>query len=112
LAETVLEVMRHEALNLAGATTVGMLGALIARAALVVCNDTGTSHLAAALATPSVVISTGDNPDRWAPKNQMLHSVLCRAGGVSPEEAIAAAQQHLNLSTTAGPRAQRALAST
>jgi ADP-heptose:LPS heptosyltransferase len=75
-------LMRHRAIDLAGHTDLGTLGALVAKAALVVCNDTGISHVAAATETPSVVISTGENPARWSPANRRLHRVMCRAEGV------------------------------
>ena len=86
LTAAVRRAMRRPAIDLAGETTLGSLGALVSRAALLVGNDTGVSHVAAALRTPSVVISTGDNPARWAPINQALHRVLCRPEGVSIEE--------------------------
>jgi ADP-heptose:LPS heptosyltransferase len=63
-------------IDLAGRTEIGPLAALLADARLLVCNDTGVSHLAAALRTPSVVISTGNNPERWAPIDQSRHRVL------------------------------------
>jgi ADP-heptose:LPS heptosyltransferase len=72
------------ALDLAGCTSLGALAALLRRARLLVCNDTGVSHLAAALGTPSVVISTGNNAARWAPTNRCLHRVLVRDSGVEP----------------------------
>jgi ADP-heptose:LPS heptosyltransferase len=67
--------------DLAGRTDLGTLGALVAGARLVVCNDTGVSHLAAAVRTPSVVLSTGANPERWAPVDGRLHRVLRREDG-------------------------------
>ena len=63
-------------LNLAGQTSLGALAALVAGARLLVCNDTGLSHVAAALATPSVVISSGSNVQRWSPLDHELHRVL------------------------------------
>lgn len=63
-------------LNLAGQTSLGAMAALVAGARLLVCNDTGLSHVAAALATPSVVISSGSNARRWSPLDQDLHRVL------------------------------------
>ena len=43
---------------------------------MLVCNDTGVSHIAAALGTPSVVVSCGADVARWAPLNRELHTVL------------------------------------
>jgi ADP-heptose:LPS heptosyltransferase len=65
-------------MDLSGRTTLGGLAALIARARLLVCNDTGVSHVAAAMRTPSVVIACGSDPRRWAPLDAVLHRVLYR----------------------------------
>jgi ADP-heptose:LPS heptosyltransferase len=79
LTTRVKQQMREPALDLAGRTTLGALGALIARARLLVCNDTGVSHIAAAMATRSVVVSCGSDPRRWAPLDRELHRVLAAA---------------------------------
>jgi ADP-heptose:LPS heptosyltransferase len=73
--------MTAPALDLAGKTDLGASAAVIASARLLVCNDTGVSHIAAAVGTPSVVISTDDNPTRWAPPDGTRHRVLSRPGG-------------------------------
>jgi ADP-heptose:LPS heptosyltransferase len=95
LTAAVARAMRAPAIDLAGRTPLGTLAALIAGARLLVCNDTGVSHLSDALRVPSVVISTGDNPDRWAPAVGGLHRVLCRESGVAVGEVVAEAEDLL-----------------
>lgn len=74
--EHVREKMSGHSINLAGKTELGVLGALISRASLLVSNDTGVSHVAAATGTRSVVIFLASDPDRWAPLNRDLHHVV------------------------------------
>ncbi|HYD56794.1 MAG TPA: glycosyltransferase family 9 protein [Burkholderiales bacterium] len=76
LVRRVQEAMREPAIDLSGRTSLGGLAAVVSRARLVVCNDTGISHIAAAMRTPSVVIASGSDPKRWAPLNRELHRVL------------------------------------
>jgi ADP-heptose:LPS heptosyltransferase len=76
LVRDVQACMSKPAVNLCGRTTLWTLGALIESAEAVVCNDTGVSHVAAALKRPSVVISCGADTDRWSPLDQVLHQVL------------------------------------
>jgi len=96
LTRNVAAAMTAPVIDFAGKTDLGTAAALIARARLLVCNDTGVSHLADAVRTPSVVISTGDNPARWAPIDAARHRVLSRASGLVPtREAVAAALELL-----------------
>jgi ADP-heptose:LPS heptosyltransferase len=79
IVDALMQRMRRRAVNLAGRTTLGALGALIEGAAAIVCNDTSVSHIAAALACPSVVISCGADASRWAPLDTDRHRVLWQA---------------------------------
>jgi ADP-heptose:LPS heptosyltransferase len=89
LTAAVARAMRAPAVDLAGKTALGATAALIAAARVLVCNDTGVSHVAAAVRTPSVVVSTGDNPARWAPIDAQRHRVLCRPDGVPTADVLA-----------------------
>jgi ADP-heptose:LPS heptosyltransferase len=74
--------------DLCGQTDLGSLAALIQRARLVVTNDTGVSHLAAAVRTPSVIIFLGSDPTRWAPENRQLHRVVMECVPCRPCEHV------------------------
>lgn len=76
LVATVAAAMHHPAVSLAGRTDLWTLGALIEGAAGIVCNDTGVSHIASALNTPSVIVSCGGDVARWAPLDATRHRVL------------------------------------
>jgi len=54
-------------INLAGRTSLAELVALLRSAKLVVSNDTGPGHIAAALGTPLVMMYSWSNPARIAP---------------------------------------------
>jgi ADP-heptose:LPS heptosyltransferase len=73
LVQQVSDLIRAPHLNLCGRTDLGMLAALVERARLVVTNDTGVSHLAAAVRTPSVVIFLGSDRARWSPLDRSRH---------------------------------------
>lgn len=95
LTQTVQQRMRFRAIDLAGRTSLGAIAALLTNAALLVCNDTGISHLAAALAVKSVVIFSTSDPKRWAPLDRDRHRVLTANNEVTPEEAIAQVEELL-----------------
>ncbi|WP_377154302.1 glycosyltransferase family 9 protein [Roseateles sp. UC29_93] len=70
--------------NLAGQTSLWAFGALLRGARLLVCNDTGVSHVAAALRVPSVVTSCGGDAERWTPVDHVLHRVLSKPAPCRP----------------------------
>jgi len=76
ITTAVLRAMTTPALHLAGATSLGGLAALVAHAQLVVCNDTGISHVAAAMRTRSTVIASGSDTRRWAPLDHDRHRLI------------------------------------
>jgi heptosyltransferase II len=56
VAEEVARLMRTDAAVIAGETSIAELKAVLACARLVISNDTGTSHVSAALGVPTVVV--------------------------------------------------------
>ncbi len=72
----VAAAMRTPAVDLAGQTALGTLAALLDRAAVTLTNDTGTSHLAAAVRAPSAVVFSASDPHRWAPLDRERHRAL------------------------------------
>lgn len=68
-------------LDLAGRTSVGVLAALLELADLVVTNDTGPMHLAAAVGTPTVAVFGSTSPTWTAPYGErhrvVQHVVPC-----------------------------------
>lgn len=63
-------------LNLTGRTCLGGLSVLLRHSALLICNDTGVSHLAAALKVPSVVVFSNSEVRRWAPPDTDRHRAI------------------------------------
>lgn len=76
LAEQVSARLGAPALDLVGRTELGAFAALIGRVDLLVSNDTGASHLAAAAGTPSVVLYGPSRPSEYAPLDRERHRVV------------------------------------
>jgi Glycosyltransferase family 9 (heptosyltransferase) len=100
LAEALARSSGVSAVNVAGRTSLGALAALISRARVLVCNDTSVAHLSEALRVPSVVLSTGNNPDRWGPLDRCRHRVLCPAGGFDGDQVIGQLEELLHVPET------------
>lgn len=80
-AARVLELMRTGgALNLAGKTDMAALVGLLARCDLLVSNDTGPAHVAAALGRPTLTIFGPTNEYETAPTG--AHATIIRARGI------------------------------
>ena len=73
----------------AGRTTLSQLAQLVARAAVVVCGDTGMAHLASAFCTPSVVLFGPVSPAAWGPPADGPHLVLWHGDGTGDPHADA-----------------------
>lgn len=114
LARSLKDALGPRGVDLCGRTSLGALAALLRRGRLLVCNDTGISHVAAGVHLPSVVIASGSDVARWAPLDASRHTVLhtpmaCRpcaydecpighpcALGVQVDRVVAEAARRLN----------------
>jgi ADP-heptose:LPS heptosyltransferase len=114
LTQAVAAAMKAPVLDLAGRTSLGALAALLYGSRLLVCNDTGVSHLAAALRVPSVVVfHLLSECEGWPPLDHVLHRVVAGVAGVVPEAVIEQAEALLRVTSrgNAGRRKCRALIS-
>ena len=76
--------MKAQPLNLAGKTSMGGLAALISKLDLFISNDTGPSHIANAVDTPSLTIFGPADPRRWAALDQARHPIVRKPVECSP----------------------------
>jgi ADP-heptose:LPS heptosyltransferase len=96
---------RSTVVDLAGRTSLDQLADLLAGTRLTITNDTGVSHLAAAVAAPSVVVFTTSDPQRWAPLDQTRHIRADLRGGTSDAGAAPDAGAELTIMLDAVDRA-------
>ncbi|HEX5421699.1 MAG TPA: glycosyltransferase family 9 protein, partial [Gammaproteobacteria bacterium] len=79
-----VECIGPAAMNLCGETSVSELAALVARARLVLVNNTSVMHMADALGTPAVILFSGtDLESQWAPR-RIPHRLLRRPTRCTP----------------------------
>ncbi|AKM33130.1 ADP-heptose--LPS heptosyltransferase [Pandoraea faecigallinarum] len=80
-----LNARAHEPIvDFCSKTSLGTLAALVAHARLLICNDTGVSHIAAALGTRSIVVACGSDVARWAPPDTARHNVVAKYPACRP----------------------------
>ncbi|MGY1707493.1 glycosyltransferase family 9 protein [Geodermatophilus sp. SYSU D00697] len=72
----VVAAMRAPAVDLTGATSLGGLAALLRDSALLVGNDTGSAHLAAAVGARTVTVFLPGDPVRWAHRGPRHRAVV------------------------------------
>jgi len=89
------------AVDLVGRLTLRQLAALLERAALLISNDSGPVHLAAAVGTPTVVLfgtlEAATGPRRWGPWGEG-HRIILKPSmeEITVEEVVAAVRQQLH----------------
>jgi ADP-heptose:LPS heptosyltransferase len=75
IAAGVVTAARSDVVDLTGRTGLGGFAALLRDATVLVANDTGSAHLAAAVRTPSVVAFLAGDAVRWAAPDRRRHRV-------------------------------------
>jgi len=87
LCRTVAEGIRSPVVSVAGRTNAAELAAVLAAARVVLCNDSGGMHLAAAVGTPVAALFGVTDPARTGPLGDGHRVVM--APGVRRSEAVA-----------------------
>jgi ADP-heptose:LPS heptosyltransferase len=72
--------MRHVPLDAAAPISIGAMAVLMRNARLLLCNDTGVSHIAAGLKLKSVVVFSKADIARWAPLDRHTHRCIWDPG--------------------------------
>lgn len=80
LTAEVASYMHHTPLDAAAPISIGAMSALMRDASLLLCNDTGVSHIAAGLRLKSVVVFSKADIARWAPVDRHTHRCIWDPG--------------------------------
>lgn len=105
LAHAVAGHMRTPALIATAPISIGAMAALMSRSRLLICNDTGVSHIAAGLGLNSVVVFSKADIARWAPLDRLRHRCIWDPGA---ERATVVLQHARTLLSGTAPSGQRA----
>jgi ADP-heptose:LPS heptosyltransferase len=76
LTAEVASRMHRKPLDAAAPISIGAMAVLLRGARLLLCNDTGVSHIAAGLKLKSVVIFSKADIARWAPLDRLTHRCI------------------------------------
>ena len=76
ITRELIKCIHHPVIDLTGKTSLGAVALLIRNAFMLIANCTGVSHIAAALQTPSIIISMDGEPGRWASLNTAIHKTI------------------------------------
>jgi ADP-heptose:LPS heptosyltransferase len=105
IARAVAAHMRTPAIEAAAPISIGAMAALMSRSRLLICNDTGVSHIAAGLGLNSVVVFSKADIARWAPLDRLRHRCIWDPTG---ERAAVVLDHARALLTGTEPSGQRA----
>ncbi len=91
------EIVRrdHPGVRMLAGVELGVYGALLRRAALVISNDTGPAHLAAAVGVPVLSVLGPTKPEQWAPWGPQVHVLRRWPAWPQVDEAMACVEQLL-----------------
>lgn len=94
-----MQGLREDVVNAVGRLPLPLLAACLSKARVVLTNDSGPMHLAAAVGAPVVALfGTGDpgsTPQRWGPWGAG-HTVICKPlGQISADEVLSAIRRYL-----------------
>lgn len=100
-ARAVASAIRSPAINLVGVADVRERAALLTVCELVLTNNSGAMHLAAALGCTIVALFGPTDPAKWGPRGPGKHVVVCSATGkmedLAVEQVLGAIAEHLPL---------------
>jgi ADP-heptose:LPS heptosyltransferase len=104
LTDEVARHMHQTPIDAAAPISIGAMAALMRNARLLLCNDTGVSHIAAGLKLKSVVIFSKADIARWAPLDRHTHRCIWDPGA---ERAAVVLQHARALLSGTAPSRQR-----
>ncbi len=81
--DLIAEQLPREAVNVAGRYSQAELGGFLSRMDILIANDSGPVHMAAAVGTPAVVPFGPTSPERTGPYGKE-HTILCSSESCSP----------------------------